>query len=211
MFEDEMLLGLNNADCLAHYGVKGMRWGVRKKDPERSARRKQAKQYQKDLNKIDRRMQYDSITAYNAGRNKIAYERKAQKYYAKGKINKSRENLKKAKRMDELSKAYIKDYVNTGEKYADMAMKMYSEGYRFKIKNIDLNSPNIVTAKNVTKDMTLKYGKHKIPARYANASGANKWKVKDASQVSDKRYQIWKANNQNVQKHIPGQISVYYY
>ena len=189
---------------LSHHGVLGMKWGVR--NAETKARYANAKQYQKTLNNQDRRMQYDQVSWYNAHQTQTRYERKARKAQQKGKNDKANRYTEKARVAANYKHAYGADYINTGKQYADTVHKMRGEGYSFKITPTEFNQ-YFPSARQQGKEMTAKYGKLYLTMN-SNAASGNKWKVRDPSQLSEKKKAKWNAKH-TLQQHRPQ--AVYYY
>lgn len=117
---------------LYHYGVKGMKWGVRKKNQQGVTNHQRRKHYNKDgsLNTAGRiqKAQDRYATDVTKSLKKYSKERATAKtkYKSSEKTKADKKQYKKAKMS--ANKKLVKNYLNDGKRYKENVKKSYNKG-----------------------------------------------------------------------------------
>ena len=175
---------------LYHYGVIGMKWGVRKREP------RTAKQYQRALNRTEQKIagtkyDYDESVRTNDRRAKRMEKRltrmvdKANKYNKQNKDRKAAhqfakayaksQKYNKALARDRETDAYYKARYDKAVSYSNTLLKnAKAAGYTVSSKKVLRNATRgrFIAA-------TLLSGNPTIASRYVNLVDSKKYKVKD--------------------------------
>ena len=190
-------------EYLVHYGVKGMKWGVRHN------RRKEGRAIAKELNSRDRKMQALTIEEYNARKES---ERLSRKSPSKSADKNARRN-EKIKALNALSSDLRKQYVKEGRAQIDAVLKAEKQGYTWKARNTDFNQSQWREYRGVKKNIKAKYGARNVTNplfNQANASSGNRFVVKPTELMTETKQDKYK-RRQNIKRHTPQRVTTHYY
>ena len=166
----------NEGSYLAHHGVKGQRWGVRRfQNPDGSLTQLGAKRhhYQTTLNDLDKKST-KGMAQYMRTNAKLAKsEKKASKYldkYEKDKSprnkNKSEKSQKKSAELLNKSKLQAKSIKDTDSKIRKTTDAALKSGYNVSSRKIYRNVPGLAA---MTEYYNKKYG-YNYPAKNPNGT-----------------------------------------
>lgn len=219
---------------LAHHGIKGQKWGVRRyQNPDGSltdaGRRREARSYQKKLNKLDNRLRNDVITSSNLRygienqnrkilKNKDNYELTSKDRY-KNRLEKSNKKMQNYSAVKKVIDNDAKLAVSEMNKILKQAQR---EGYTYKTSKLEFapahswreakrivnenKNLDIKDMKSILRGSALKttqaYASNGFSYNFSNTASGNRFKVKDASQLSEKRKRAYK-RNQKINSYRP--------
>lgn len=186
---------------LAHHGIKGQKWGVRRfQNPDGSLT---ARGHQRYLNDLDYEMRSYVSSGHNARVTRQHYERKARLAKHKGNTDKASKYSQRAKDAGELERKEFEAYQAKGKEYLEAISSLQKSGYAFKVTPVNYMSVKRTSAGKEYMD------KHGLYSRIidSNVASGNRYKVR--KHVSAKKNEKWKAQSR-LQSHRAQRMEVYY-
>lgn len=124
-FEEEMIQGIRHADDLSHYGVLGMKWGVRK-NPNKAAKKAIDK-----LRKYEQTSEKKKVKANDIRVASAKHQLRANKFFEKSARTKS---TRKARKLDEKARKANAQYLRENLKASKLertSAKQLSKGKKW--------------------------------------------------------------------------------
>lgn len=213
-------------DYIAHHGIKGQRWGIRRyQNPDGTltdaGRRRQAKEYQTTLRKADRDLQFTTMARSNLRLNAETYSKKAERAQLKA-DRASNSDKRRARVLNKANKIKQKADIRLEQdailrKYQDKKIseiestlsKLTSEGYDFKVTRTNFNQiPGPNSYRRTTsfiKANGQKPLREVVIGGQANASSGNYFVVRDKSKMSERKKERW-ATRKDLNSYRPQQV-----
>lgn len=207
----------DGSEGLAHYGVKGMKWGVRNDETLRKyagptggkrARRKEAKAYQKSLRSLDSDLRTQTHLYSNSLASTEHYVKKARAARNRGKTDEFNKYVELADFYLNKTQTVGADRERTGKKMVDTLLEAQKKGYSVKVTKTEFQYPN---SRRYYRDLESRIGKSKGARYTSNAVSGNWITVRPSEQLSDKKKAKWKENHGTMNTYRPQTVTYTYY